>query len=153
MMIFFLPAVTQENKVSVEQEVDLFNSCAYEELLFGPINMEGKKLTHSDGPLLKAIHNNCPLTIYNPPDSDRFKQLIHQVNVEKKLLINGRMQKIPENVIIKTASRPFSTTLPKNVIITMEDSDEEQKDSLERIYLGVHNIHEVKNIYCQSINS
>ncbi len=81
-----VPAPTP-SETKGEEKAELFNTSAYEELVFGPLILDGKKMEHIEGPLLKAIKNKCPLVIYNPPNTERFKLFMHQVNEQKKLLL------------------------------------------------------------------
>lgn len=138
-----LPAADEEKAIPV----NIFQTTAYEECVFGPLDLNGKELQHVEGPFLQAIKNKCPLIVSNPPNTERFKLFMHQVNAEKKvMLLNGKMEPIPDEVYIQVADKPLEVSQPNNVRLQCENLDNEKKETREKIYLGVHNFHELYKI-------
>lgn len=139
------PAQSDKKSEDTVPPVNVFDSSAYEEFVFGPLNLNGREMEYIEGPLMNAIKKKCPLVIYNPPKTDRFKLFLHQINEEKKILwLNGEIISIPNEVVIVTEHQDFDKTLPSNVDLRCEDieSDEKKVDVREKIFLGVHNLHE-----------
>lgn len=118
-------------------EIDLFNRPAWREELYGEIAYHGRNTLLQEGALLKAIRENRPLMIFNPPNDHDFQLLMHHINEERKFYYNGETISIPKNVTIQTQKRT-NTIKSDNVFVY---SDVSQKRPL--IHIGIHNLHQL----------
>ena len=139
-MVEIVPKSKQPKPVKDPVEVDLFKRSAWREPIYGEMTYQGQNILLGEGPLLKAIRLNKPLIVYNPPDDDDFKLLMHHVNGEGKLFHNGIVLTIPATVFIETRTK-VNANSALNVSVHAEC--DEQKKVKRRIYIGVHNWHEL----------
>jgi hypothetical protein len=134
--------VTKDNVGSIVEmapvEIDLFHSLNWQEQLLATILPQGDQLLLKEGALIKAIREQRPIIIHNPPADERLKVLLYRVNVERKLFFNGELLSIPEGVTVRTATRENAKSLD-NVIIEQETDIREHHN---HIFLGLHNFHE-----------
>lgn len=116
--------------------VDLYHYPAWREFLLGNILLKDSKAQLEPGPLLRAIKENRPIIIYNPPNDDDFKLLMHQINDERKYLLEENVIPIESDTVCILKTKDNVNTL-ENVSVSLKDNNDKQK-----IYLGVHNLHE-----------
>ncbi len=131
-------------------EVELFkNSTAFEELLLGPVFLDGSKIESEPGPLLDAITADRPVTIYNPPNTKKYRRLVHAVNGERKffLPLDAKMVDLDSTsqVFIEEKTQEIPKELPGNVKIICED-EKTTTMHRKRIHLTVSNLHEYYKI-------
>jgi len=141
-----VPANSAPIKITpIEENTDLFNMPNWRKHLLDKLEFSGHSILHSQGPLLQAIFNKKPLTIYNPPKNDAaFTLLMHQIQEERKFLYNGEMIEIPKETVITLEEKSHIKSLGNAHIINSDLPEEKHPDlsQLKRIYLSVHNIHE-----------
>lgn len=120
-------------------EVDLFHQPNWREKLLGKVNLNGKSLSLIDGAIIKAIDKGNKLMIYNPPiDDEEYKLLLYRINIEKRLLYNGEVIKVPDDFIIEVKQKNHTNTLPN---VSVEICPEVPIDD-HKIFLGMYNLHE-----------
>lgn len=122
--------------------VDLFKRTDWREHLLGKIILKGNSITLEEGPLVKAIRENRPLIIHNAPENDKdFELILHRVRDERKLLYNGELLQVPDDVSIEISSISHADALT-NVHVHTEDKRIAEQDQRNPVYLGLHNFHE-----------
>lgn len=138
----FLMSTVQPQRHAQQKmiEVDLFHRPAWREPLLGEIDFQGKNTLLSEGAINRAIQLGCPLMVYNPPDDASFTQLVHQVNGERKLLLNGHVRAIPEGVYVLTDAKENALSAEN---IHLETNDHQPDDRRQRLFISINNLHEL----------
>ncbi len=117
--------------------VDLFELPAWRERVFGEINFRDGRLQVESGPLIKAIHENKTLVLQNVPEDASLQLLIHQVNVERRVLINGDILRVPEGCYVVTETKPHAVSM--DAIHWLSPSEIEASHCVD---VGLHNFYE-----------
>lgn len=124
--------------------VNLQQSPAWRELLFGNIKYTGNAIELAGGPLPTAIRKNKPLKIINPPDDKAFSLLLLQIKHMHKFMYNGVMQTVPDGFMLEIEHKTQAfTNQPSNVYIVNEA--EFTPGNAKPIYLHINNIHECES--------
>jgi hypothetical protein len=134
------PTETQQDANSLELiEVDLFGRSNWWETLTGQIILEGKRITLNVGPLIQAIREKRPITIFNPPQNNKdFELLLHRVCDQQRLFYNGEWLEVGPGVIVKTQNKQHASELA-NVQVIKEIPEDFINN--KAIYLNICNWH------------
>ena len=137
-------------------EVDLQGRSDWLRYLTGKLQFEGEKVSIPDeGKLVEALRRaekkeDIKLDIRNPPlppDDYDFRLLWHKLHRPNgEFLCNGVLTKVPKNLIV---GEPVDKPVTQNALNVHFDEDEtkeaeEKTDQRARIYLGLHNWHELE---------
>ena len=103
--------------------------------------LPGKQQILIEGPLIKAIRENKPLTItiYDPPDSDEFRTLLHRIEDERVILYNGEWLPIHPGFKIKIAN--LEPILTPSTIEFVKDKKEEKSDTRQLQHVSLNDLH------------
>lgn len=138
---FFKSLVMTPSSERIQCEIiDLNHRLAFGDELFYEIEHQGRSINLIPTALPRAISNNKPLLVYNPPNDDEFNQVQHQINGERKIFINGEFITVPDGISIYTATRENSVSADNIKLHT----DEKGLEQLDKIHLSLINWHELR---------
>lgn len=126
--------------------VNLYGLPLWREALFGKITFKGKLMQRTESLLEKAIKENRPLKLLNPPENDpEFNELLYRLNTERKVQINGKQWNVSDktNVIVEQEPVINENTLASIKILSVNEVKVEDQQPL---YLGLHNWHECLSV-------
>jgi|GEM_PF-5035947 len=128
-------------------QVHLFATTAWREILFGRLHLSAQGMVPGEGVLIKAIREGRSLLVCEPPQDPAFDLLVHQINVEKRILSHqsGRMETVPDQVciVIVPEDKLYLQQIMQASKLRIYSNDIYAFEGKRPIEIGMHNIHEL----------